>query len=133
MKMAREHVVPLSSRCLNILELARALNKDHELIFPDSDSGRVMSENRFLVARYSLGYGKEKRTHHGFRSSFRDWAAEETHFPGEVVEMALAHAVPSKTEAAYRRGQLLPKRFELMEAWAAFACPAATVDSTSGA
>ena len=133
MKMERDHIVPLSIRCLEILEQARPLSTDHELIFPDNDSGRVMSENRFLVARDGLGYGKERCTPHGFRSSFRDWAAEETHFPSEVVEMALAHAIPNKTEAAYRRGQLLVKRFALMEAWAAFACPAATVDSTGGA
>jgi integrase len=133
MKMEREHVVPLSARCLHILEQARVVSKDHELIFPDSDSSLVMSENRFLVARDALGYGKDRCTPHGFRSSFRDWAAEETNFPSEVVEMALAHAIANKTEAAYRRGQLLSKRLALMEAWAAFACPAATVDSIGGA
>ena len=133
MKTEREHVVPLSARCLEILEQAKGLSKDHELLFPDNDSGRVMSENRFLVARDALGYGKDRCTPHGFRSSFRDWAAEETNFPSEVVEMALAHAIANKIEAAYRRGHLLAKRFALMEAWAAFACPAATVDSTGGA
>jgi integrase len=115
------------------LEAAKSLSKDHELIFPDSDSGRVMSENRFLVDRDGLGYRKDKCTPHGFRSSFRDWAAEETHFPSEVVEMALAHAIPNKTEAAYRRGQLLAKRFELMEAWAVYVCPAPAVDSARAA
>jgi integrase len=133
MKMERDHVVPLSARCLQILEQARALNKDHELIFPDNVSGRVMPENRFLDARDALGYGKDRCTPHGFRSSFRDWAAEETNFPSEVVEMALAHAIANKIEAAYRRGHLLAKRFALMEAWAAFACPAVTVDSVGGA
>ena len=133
MKTEREHVVPLSIRCLQILEQARGLSKDHALIFPDSDSGRVMPENRFLVARDALGYRKDRCTPHGFRSSFRDWAAEETNISSEVVEMALAHAIPNKIEAAYRRGQLLSKRFALMEAWAAFACPAATVDSAGGA
>ncbi len=133
MKKERDHAVPLSSRCLGILTLAKTLSNDHELIFPDSDTGRVMSENRFLVARNGLGYGKDICTPHGFRSSFRDWAAEETSFPGEVVEMALAHAITNKTEAAYRRGQLLAKRFELMEAWAQFACPSQTVDSTQPA
>jgi integrase len=133
MKTEREHVVPLSVRCLQILEQARGLSKDHALIFPDSDSGRVMPENRFLVARDALGYDKDRCTPHGFRSSFRDWAAEETNISSEVVEMALAHAIPNKIEAAYRRGNLLAKRFALMEAWAAFACPAATVDSAGGA
>ena len=133
MKMERDHVVPLSTRCFEILEQARGLSKNHELIFPDDDRGRVMSENRFLGARDALGYSKDKCTPHGFRSSFRDWAAEETNYPNEVVEMALAHAIPSKTEAAYRRGQLLAKRFALMEAWATFACPTTTVDSIASA
>jgi hypothetical protein len=59
-------------------------------------------------------------TAHGFRSSFRDWAAEETDFPDFVVEKALAHAIDNKVEAAYRRGDLLKKRRELMEAWAMY-------------
>jgi len=133
MKKERDHVVPLSLRCLEILDQAKTIAGDHELIFPDSESGRVMSENRFLVARDSLGYGKDSCTPHGFRSSFRDWAAEETNFPSEVVEMALAHAIPNKTEAAYRRGHLLAKRFELMGAWAQYACPPSAVDSASAA
>ncbi len=133
MKKERDHIVPLSPRCLAILEAAKVLAKKSELIFPDSDSGRVMSENRFLVARDGLGYSKERCTPHGFRSSFRDWAAEETNFANEVVEMALAHAIANKTEAAYRRGQLLAKRFELMQAWAQFACPPKPVDSTQAA
>jgi integrase len=133
MKRERDHIVPLSIRCLQILELARAMSASHELIFPDSDTGKVMSENRFLNARDSLNYAKERCTPHGFRSSFRDWAAEETNFPNEVLEMALAHAIPNKVEAAYRRGQLLAKRFELMEAWAAYACPSSPVDSAKAA
>jgi integrase len=59
-------------------------------------------------------------TAHGFRSTFRDWAAEQTNFPNEVVEMALAHAVASKTEAAYRRSDLFDKRRRLMDAWAEY-------------
>ena len=133
MKTEREHVVPLSVRCLQILEQAQPLSTDHELIFPDDDSGRVIPENRFLVARDALGYGKDRCTPHGFRSSFRDWAAEETNISSEVVEMALAHAIPNKIEAAYRRGHLLAKRFALMEAWAAYACPFPPVDSAGGA
>jgi integrase len=61
-------------------------------------------------------------TAHGFRSSFRDWAAEQTSFPREVCEMALAHTVENRVEAAYRRGDLFEKRRELMEQWSAFAC-----------
>ena len=59
-------------------------------------------------------------TTHGFRSTFRDWAAEQTNFPREVAEMALSHAIGDKVEAAYRRGDLLEKRRRMMEAWAAF-------------
>lgn len=117
MKSGRDHVVPLSSRVLEILRDVRLIAPKSELIFPDGATRRAMSENRFLSVRDSMGY-KDKCTPHGFRSSFRDWAAEETSFPAEVVEMALAHAIKSKTEAAYRRGHLLAKRFELMEAWA---------------
>jgi integrase len=65
--------------------------------------------------------GRGDLTVHGFRSSFRDWAAERTDFPSEVVEMALAHAVTSKVEAAYRRGDLFEKRRELMSLWASVA------------
>ena len=65
-------------------------------------------------------------TAYGFRSSFRDWASERTNFPSEVVEMALAHTIPNKVEAAYRRGNLLEKRRELMAAWTKFACPNTT-------
>ena len=79
-----------------------------------------MSENRFLVARDSLGYTSKQCTPHGFRSSFRDWVAEATNFSPEVAEMALAHTIKSKVEAAYRRGDLLAKRRALMEAWAAY-------------
>jgi integrase len=63
-------------------------------------------------------------TVHGFRSSFRDWAADRTNFPSEVAEMALAHAVGSKVEAAYRRGDLFNKRRRLMERWAEFCAEA---------
>jgi integrase len=63
-------------------------------------------------------------TVHGFRSSFRDWAAEKTHYQNHVVEMALAHTISNKVEAAYRRGNLFEKRKQLMEAWAAFCCSA---------
>jgi integrase len=61
-------------------------------------------------------------TAHGFRSTFRDWASERTNFPSEVVEMALAHTIANKVEAAYRRGNLLEKRRELMAAWSQFVC-----------
>ena len=62
--------------------------------------------------------GRDQITVHGFRSTFRDWAAEHTAFPNHVIEMALAHTIGDKTEAAYRRGDLLDKRRQLMKAWA---------------
>lgn len=107
MKAGREHAVPLSDQAL-------ALLADLPLDAPPF----ALSENAML-------YLVQKRmrrpvTVHGFRSSFRDWAAETTRFPAEVVEMALAHAIKDKTEAAYRRGTLLEKRRELMQAWADF-------------
>jgi integrase len=128
-KAEREHIVPLSERCLEILKAAKEISGGQKLVFPDDEFDRVMSENRFLVARNGLGYTKDQCTPHGFRSSFRDWAAEETSFPAEVVEMALAHAIKNKTEAAYRRGTLLAKRTELMKAWAEYACAPPNVDS----
>ena len=72
-------------------------------------------------------------TAHGFRSSFRDWAAEISHFAREVCEMALAHFVGDKTEAAYRRGDLFAKRRELMEAWAGFCMKPSTLFAVRGA
>jgi len=68
----------------------------------------------------AMGYGSSDCTIHGFRSSFRDWAAESTGFANHVAEMALAHSVSSAVEAAYRRGDLFKKRREMMEAWAEF-------------
>ena len=126
MKSGRTHVVPLSARAIEVLSEARSLSGDSDLVFFDEQTGRMMSENRFLIVRDALGYGRGVCTRHGFRSSFRDWTAEETVFPSEVVEMALAHTIRSKVEAAYRRGHLLAKRRELMEAWARYATGAAT-------
>ncbi len=119
MKAGRTHVVPLSARAVAIVEAARALAPSSDIVFVDSTTGKAMSENRFLNARDALGYDRDRCTPQGFRSSFRDWASKETSFPSEVAEMALARAIKSKVEAAYRRGHLLTKRRELMDAWAA--------------
>jgi integrase len=88
-----------------------------EFVFPGAKQGRSLSDMgaRNLVRELAPGI-----TRHGFRSSFRDWAAETTSFPNHVVEMALAHAVSDAVEAAYRRGDLLEKRRKLMEAWASY-------------
>lgn len=130
MKMEREHIVPLSPRAVAIVEQALALYPKGDLIFPDRASGQAMSENRFLIARDALGYGT-RCTPHGFRSSFRDWAAEETSFPAEVADMALAHAIKDEAEAAYRRGMLLAKRRDLMLAWADYIRPPTEIGAQS--
>lgn len=107
MKAGAQHRVPLSDEAVAILTY---LPRDKP---PFPSSGMLNLLRKLPPKGYGLPY-----TVHGFRSSFRDWAAEQTEFPGEVVEMALAHTIPNKVEAAYRRGDLLDKRRELMQAWA---------------
>ena len=90
--------------------------RDGDYVFPGGKARRPLSNMALLVTLRRM-----KRTDitvHGFRSTFRDWAAEQTNFSREVAEMALAHTVGNKVEAAYRRGDLFDKRVELMEAWA---------------
>jgi integrase len=116
MKSGEAHAVPLSKRALVLLERAKALARDNPLVFPGRRRGKPLSNMVFLMMLRRMDL---EITAHGFRSSFRDWAAEETDFPDFVVEKALAHAIDNKVEAAYRRGDLLKKRRELMEAWAA--------------
>jgi integrase len=114
MKAAREHRVPLSGRALAILEEIFA--GAGLFIFPGSRKDERLSNNAFR--RLSLG----GFTVHGFRSTFRDWVGDQTHFPREVAEAALAHATGDMTERAYRRSDALEKRRALMEAWAAYCC-----------
>jgi integrase len=90
---------------------------DDTFVFPGGRRGKPLSNMAMLVLLRRME--RTDLTVHGFRSSFRDWASETTHFPSEVVEMALAHAIESKVEAAYRRGDLFEKRRELMNSWAA--------------
>ena len=118
MKGNREHRVPLSERCLAIVDRARELTGGEGFVFPGRSRAKPLSNMVFLMILRRLGL---EVTAHGFRSSFRDWCSERTNFPREVCEMALAHAVRDKTEAAYRRGDLLEKRRDLMASWAAFA------------
>ena len=116
MKGGREHRIPLASPAMAVLKrMAKAREGDH--VFP-GDRRAMLSNMALLMLLRRMGHGD--LTAHGFRSTFRDWAAERTHFPNEVVEMALAHAISDKTEAAYRRGDLFEKRRKLMEAWAAY-------------
>jgi integrase len=119
MKSQREHRVPLSARVLAILEeMQPHRHADDGYVFPGGKSGRPLSNMAFLMLLRRMG--RDDLTAHGFRSSFRDWAAERTNFPSEVAEMALAHVVGGKVEAAYRRGDLFDKRRRLMDAWVEF-------------
>jgi integrase len=115
MKAGKEHRVPLSPRIIEILKTQQG--RHAELVFP-SDKGKPYSDMTFTMALRRLGL---EFTVHGFRSTFRDWAAEQTAYPREVCEAALAH-VSSKdaTEAAYFRSDLFEKRREMMVAWATF-------------
>ncbi|HKS89778.1 MAG TPA: integrase arm-type DNA-binding domain-containing protein [Stellaceae bacterium] len=131
MKAGREHRVPLSDAALAVLETVRplALARDGEPdmaapVFPGP--GRAMPMSNMTMLMLLRRMKRTDLTAHGFRSTFSDWAAERTAYPREVVEMALAHAVENKVEAAYRRGDLFEKRRRLMADWARFcAAPAA--------
>ncbi len=117
MKAAREHRVPLSERAREVLTEAKVLGGGNLLIFPGRAGTRPRSN---MVFSMTLRRMRVQVTTHGFRSSFRDWAAEATNLPREVAEMALAHTIENRVEAAYRRGDLLAKRRELMEEWSAY-------------
>ena len=113
-KTNREHRIPLSRRALEILEEARALGRGSPLVFP-SLRGKPLDGTAFTRMLKRLGINAVP---HGFRSSFRDWAAEETDHPREVAEAALAHVVRNQVEAAYRRTDLFDRRRRLMADWA---------------
>ena len=117
MKANREHRVPLSVRALEVLKEAAELSDGGGLVFPGTRPGRPLSENTHSKLLRELGFATVT---HGFRSSFRDWAAEQTNAPHAVMEAALAHTVRNKVEAAYARSDLFERRRGLMEAWAGF-------------
>jgi integrase len=116
-KGGKEHRVPLSARALKIVAVMKE-RRESEYVFPGGKRGQPLSNMALLKLLERMG--RSDLTAHGFRSSFRDWASERTNFPREVAEMALAHVVGDKVEAAYRRGDLFAKRRQLMDAWAAF-------------
>jgi integrase len=127
MKAGREHRVPLSTRALAILRDAESTRiPGAEYVFPGGKAGKPLSNMAMTEVLRRMGRGDI--TVHGFRSTFRDWAAERTNFPSEVVEMALAHAVGDKVEAAYRRGDLFEKRRRLMAEWATYCNTTNTAD-----
>jgi integrase len=115
MKAGKEHVVPLSPEALDVFNRAKALRlADSELVFAGLKRGRPLSDMTLTKVLRDAGRAE---TTHGFRSSFRDWAAEQSNMAGEVAEAALAHAIPNKVEAAYRRTNYLEKRRDLMARW----------------
>lgn len=122
MKAGKEHRVPLSPRAMEVIELMASVREDdHPYVFPGQTRQKIKKPIsagalEMLLRRMEV---KDAATIHGFRSSFRDWAGDQTSFPREVAEAALAHTLGS-IEAAYRRGTALEKRRRLMEAWADF-------------
>lgn len=117
MKADRDHNVPLSREAKAVLKEVAELRTDAR-IFPGQRKGRPLSHTAVIKALRAAGAGDA--TTHGCRSTFKDWASERTNFANEVSEMALAHAIGDKTEAAYRRGELMKKRAAMMQAWATF-------------
>ena len=122
MKAGQEHRVPLAARALDILQSLHKLKLEHNPhVFAGNAQGKPLSNMAMTMLLKRMG--QTEITVHGFRSTFRDWASEQTSFPHEVCEMALAHTIGNKAEAAYRRGDLFEKRKLLMDAWAAFCQP----------
>jgi integrase len=117
MKSDKEHRVPLSQSAVHVLEHMNSTKKS-EHVFPGRRADTHLTNMAFLQLLRRMG--RDDLTVHGFRSTFRDWAAERTNFPGEVAEMALAHSIGDKVEAAYRRGDLFDKRRHMMDAWATY-------------
>jgi integrase len=118
MKMGRVHHVPLAPEAIDVFQRAEALRAPcSQLVFPGQRLKNQLSDMTLLKVMRDMETGV---TVHGVRSAFRDWVAEETSYPGEVAEAALAHAILNKVEAAYRRTDFLEKRRSLMREWAAF-------------
>ncbi len=115
--------MPLSDRAIAIL---KALPTEGDLVFIGSRKNTAIGDK--VLSKLIEATGHDATTH-GFRSSFRDWAAERTSFPREIIEQCLAHTVSSAVELAYRRSDILEKRRKLMEAWAAF-CATPKRDAT---
>ena len=126
MKAGNEHRVPLTDEAVALLRSIEGL--DDELVFPGQRRGKPLSKT--ALEDIMAGMGRPV-TMHGFRSSFRDWCAERTHFPREIAELSLAHRVGDAVERAYRRSDLFDKRRKLMSAWARF-CASGTGAKAGG-
>ena len=131
MKNRKPHRVPLSDEAIKVLGEAATLKRPDDYIFPGLKLGKPLSNMAMLQQLRRMGFALGEVTMHGFRSTFRDWAAERTAFAREVAEMALAHTIEDRTEAAYRRGDLFEKRAKLMDAWAEFATTPPPVDQSN--
>jgi integrase len=119
MKAGREHRVPLCNRAMEILNSMKSNRNPEEFVFPGWKTGTGLSDGAMLALLRKMDVGPY--TPHGFRSTFRDWAAEEAHqFSNETIELALAHTIRNKAEAAYRRGDQLERRRDLMAAWSEY-------------
>lgn len=131
MKLGKEHVVPLTPQMLAILrEMTHGMNDPDSFVFPGRKKGRPLSNMAMLqLVRRTAGNGF---TVHGFRSAARDWAGDATDHPREIAEMALAHAVGSDVEQAYRRGTALLKRRKLLEDWEGFLATGGNGPATAG-
>lgn len=114
----RDHFVPLPETAMAILE---NLDGEGEYVFSGSKEGAALSNMAMSQMLEGMGYDSSVATVHGFRSTFKDWCSEQTDYPNEMSELALAHTVSDKVEAAYRRGDMREKRRKMMEDWAAFA------------
>ena len=126
MKAGKEHVVPLSVASILVLSAAGAIHTGKgNLVFQGRTAGKPISDMTLTKVIRDMGLTV---TPHGFRSTFKDWASETTGFANELSEAALAHAVKDKTEAAYRRGNLLDKRRQMMAAWGEY-CAGASNDN----
>lgn len=117
MKAKKEHRIPLSDKAIKLLREQKELFP-MGFVFPGMKEGKPLSDMSLTAVLRRMEYNEI--TVHGFRSSFRDWAAESTGYPSEMVEMALAHTIGNKVEAAYRRGDLFEKRRRMMNDWSSF-------------
>lgn len=129
MKAGKEHRLPLSQAAIELLDTLPQLDSSPYL-FPGARKGRPLSNMAMLMGLRRMN--RCDLTMHGFRSTFRDWAAECTPHPNFVVEMALAHSVGNAVEAAYRRGDLMDKRRRLMDEWAQYCLTPSENDRSSG-
>jgi integrase len=128
MKNGKGHRVPLSTAAIEVLRKMKK-NAESKFVFPGSKNNKPLSNMAFLQLLKRMG--RHDLTAHGFRSTFRDWVAERTNYPNEVAEMALAHTVGDKVEAAYRRGDMFDKRRNLSEDWCGF-CAKVPDDNAGG-